>query len=138
MTYAVASDVAVRLGRELDDVETAQVEAFLDDAENMIRVRFPLLDSQITAGAIRLQVVVSVEAGAVRRLMLNPEGYSQEAIDGWSGQRGSTVANGLLTITDTEWAALSPMVEGRRRGSIRLVANGERYYGQPYIPQVYQ
>lgn len=137
MAYAVATDVAVRLGRDLEENEVAQVEAFLDDAEQLIRVRFPNLDAQVEAGKVTAAAVVSIEAGAVRRLMLNPEGYAQETIDGWSGQRGSTIADGFLFITEAEWAALSPLIEVRRRGSIRLVANGELYPGQPYYPPSY-
>lgn len=138
VAYAVASDVSVRLGALLStNFDAAQAEAFLDDAEQMIRVRFPNLDAQVASGAINALNVVAVEASAVRRVMMNPEGYTREQIDDWSGQRSAALADGLLFISDAEWASLSPLIEGRRRGSIRLVAYGETVYGQPYYPPTY-
>ena len=138
VAYAVAADVSVRLGAALAaNFDADQATAFLDDVEQMIRVRFPLLDVQVAAGTIALANVVAVEANAVRRVMLNPEGFTQEAIDNWSGQRAALLAEGLLFISDAEWASLSPLLEGRRRGSLRMVAYGETYYGQPYYPPTY-
>lgn len=138
MAYAVASDVIVRLGATVAaTVDTDQIEAFLETAEAMIRVRFPNLDAQVEAGVISPHNVVLAEANAVRRVMLNAEGFVSETIDNWSGTRAAGFADADVTITAAEWVLLSPLVEARRRGSIRLVANGERTYGQPYVPPVY-
>jgi hypothetical protein len=138
VTYALPSDVSVRLGSALGaSFDAAQAAAFLDDVERMIRVRFPNLDAQVVAGLVSAADVVAVEANAVRRVMLNAEGFTDESIDNWSGKRSAALADGLLYITPEEWATLSPLLEGRRRGSIRMVAYGETYYGQPYYPPVY-
>jgi hypothetical protein len=47
MSYANASDVATRLGRELTAEETALVTVRLADAERMIRRKISDLDSKI-------------------------------------------------------------------------------------------
>lgn len=138
MAYAVPSDVAVRMGTALGaELDLDQVAAFLDDAEQMIRVRFPNLDAQVASGVVAAANVVAVEAAAVRRVMLNADGFSQESIDNWSGTRSAALSQGLLFISDAEWGSLSVLIEGRRRGSIRLVAYGETQYGQPYYPPSY-
>lgn len=138
MAYAVPSDVAVRMGAALAaELDLDQVAAFLDDAEQMIRVRFPNLDAQVATGVVAAANVVAVEAAAVRRVMLNADGFSQESIDNWSGTRSAALSQGLLFISDAEWGSLSVLIEGRRRGSIRLVAYGETRYGQPYYPPSY-
>jgi len=131
-------DVQVRLGRDFRNAnEMLMCQAFLDDVELKIRVRIPTLDALIAAGTVSAAVVQAVEVAAVRRVLLNPEGFSQEAIDNWSGTRAAVVAGGLLTIADLEWRDILPGIEGRRRGAIRAVAYGEAYYGQPYVPPVY-
>lgn len=138
MTFAVPSDVTVRLGAALAaTADVDQVAAFLETAEALIRVRFPNLDAQVAAGVVPVQNVVLAEANAVRRVMLNAEGFVSESIDNWSGTRAAGFAESEVTISASEWALLSPLIEGRRRGSIRLVAYGERTYGAPYVRPVY-
>lgn len=138
MTFAVPSDVTVRLGPALAAAaDVDQVQAFLDTAEALIRVRFPNLDAQVAAGVVPAQNVVLAEANAVRRVMLNAEGFVSESIDNWSGTRAAGFADAEVSISVSDWALLSPLIEGRRRGSIRLVAYGERIYGAPYVLPVY-
>ena len=78
MSYASASDVQARLGRELTEEETDLIDVRLDDVERMIKRRIPDLDDQITAGDLDVEDVKQVEADAVLRLVSNPEGYFSE------------------------------------------------------------
>jgi hypothetical protein len=115
MTYATVSDVAARLGRPITtEAETAQVDAWLTDVEVIIRSRIPDLDERIGDGRLAEGVVVMVEAAAVVRKVLNPEGLRQVAhtrsLDDWSETTSETrdrlVSDGFLGLTDDEWALL--------------------------------
>ena len=69
MPYATASDVTIRLGRELTAEEVSLVEIRLDDVERSILRRIPDLDDEITAGDVDEADVVQVEADVVLRLV---------------------------------------------------------------------
>lgn len=115
MAYAIADDVAERLGRELDDQEAQIVGVRLGDAELLIKARIPTLDAKITAGLILEEVVVMIEADAVLRLIRNLEGFSEEADGTYSYVIDARVASGRLAILDDEWPLL-----GVRKGVFML------------------
>lgn len=119
MTYAVPTDVANRLGRELTAEEIALVSTRLEDAERLILRKIPDLADKITAGAVDVEDVKQVEAEAVLRLVRNPEGYYSEQ-DGTYGYTFSRdLASGKLEITHEEWEIL-----GLRTGRVlQLVPN---------------
>lgn len=106
MSYATATDIADRLGRELDETEARIVSARLADAELLITSRIPDLAAQVTAGTIDPAAVTMVEADAVLRLIRNPEGYVTETDGNYSYQIDQRVATGRLVILDDEWALL--------------------------------
>lgn len=106
MAYATATDVADRLGRELDTSEQRIVNARLEDAEIMIKARISDLATQVTASADYEAIVVMVESDVVLRLLRNPEGIVGETDGNYSYQLNWANVTGRLTITDEEWALL--------------------------------
>ncbi len=120
MAVAVPSDVAARLGRPLTTDETAWVSALLDDAEALLLGRIPTLTARLAAVPPTLSVaaVKQAEAWAVVRVLRNPDGKSQEAIDDYSYTRDKSVAGGGLYISDSDWQTIL----GRRARSVQLVA----------------
>lgn len=122
MTHAVVDDVAAELGRPISTAaEIAQVQAWLRRIEATIKVRVPDLDALAAASADYLAAVVSVEAAAVARKAVNPEGLrsTTRAIDDGSVTkvRDSALSDGVLRITDDEWALITPR---RRRGVFEI------------------
>ena len=109
MTYAIPPDVEDRIGRTLDPTQMAQVEAWLDDVEALIRLRIPTLTDLVSSGKIPLGIVVMVECAAVIRVARNPDGKLTERIDDYSWTRDTSTASGRLYLTDEEWAMLSPL-----------------------------
>lgn len=120
MAVAGVSDVAARLGRSLTTEETAWVSTLLDDAEALILGRIPTLTARLAAVPPTLSVaaVKQAEAWAVVRVLRNPDGMSQEAIDDYSYTRDKSVAGGALYISDSDWQTIL----GRRARSVQLVA----------------
>lgn len=120
---AVVQDVADRW-RPLTPDEQYQVSVFLEDAWWLLTSRLPTLDANLTAGTVTTGNVVRVLASMVVRVMRNPEGWEDEAIDDWRGRRNVLTASGVLHATADELASLSP---GGYRSvrSVRLVKYGD-------------
>lgn len=120
MTYAEVSDVTRRLGRDdLDDVETEQIQAWLEDAESQIRSRIRNLDAIVVTdppappatlapGQILASTLRSVEARAVVRVALNPEGYRSWGTDDVERTRDTALSSGQIYIAPDEWVELQP------------------------------
>lgn len=106
MAYATATNIADRLGRDLDETEARIVGARLGDAELLIKSRIKDLTDQVSAETIDQAIVVMVEADAVLRLIRNPEGYTTETDGNYSYAIDQSVATGRLKILDEEWALL--------------------------------
>lgn len=106
MTYADAADVAVSLGRDLTADEATRATALLARVETMILRRITDLATRITDDASLEDVVVRVEADAVARVLMNPNGVYQEHVDDYSYTRDRAVSSGALYISDEEWADL--------------------------------
>ena len=119
---ASMSDLEARW-RPLTDQEVTNAEAFLDDAYALLLGRRPTLEADVTAGSVTAPNVVRVVCAMVLRVLKNPDGYDEEAVDDWRGRRNTLVASGLLHVTPDELQDITP---GRRsRRSIRLVVNGD-------------
>ena len=90
--------------RSLSAQERLNGETFLDDAWRMLRRRIATLEDDITddtTGDLQAEVV-RVMATAVLRVMKNPDGKRQEAIDDYSWTRDQAVSEGFLYFTDDE------------------------------------
>lgn len=130
MAYAQLSDVQARLGRPLTDDEKTQAETLLEDAELEIRARIPDLDDKVTSGDISEDVVIRVEASAVKRVVKNPDGYTSETDGDYTYQINYQLASGELEITEKEWGLL-----GVNRGmfliNLKVPTPFERYGDEP-------
>lgn len=108
MTYVTPDEIAVLLGVTFDTAQTAQCQAFLDDAEEQILERIPDLADRIAAGTVKESAVKRVERRSVRRIMLNTDGKDNEKIDDYSYGLNDSVAESEVFITDEEWGWLIP------------------------------
>lgn len=133
MTYATPADVAAELGRlaaDLSPAEHVQYQAWLNRIEATIKVRIPDLDALVESGRLDAATVVSVEAAAVSRKALNPEGLRSvtKSVDDGSltKVRDTDLSSGVLFIAEDEWLLLTPR---RPRGAFS-VAPG--YVNRPH------
>jgi len=114
MTYASVADVAAELGRPVptDDPTVAQWGRWLTRVENQILARIPDLHARVAAGSPTADLVADIEATAVARKALNPEGLrsTTRSIDDGSVTKTVDQARsaGELELTDDEWALLLP------------------------------
>ncbi|BBX04307.1 hypothetical protein BST36_17330 [Mycolicibacterium moriokaense] len=111
MTYASASDVSARLGRELTPEETTLVNTRLADAERMLSRRVDLA-AGISAGTFTQADVVQVEADMVLRIVRNPEGHVSETDGSYSYMLSYSVASGKLEVLPEEWETLGVRTGG--------------------------
>lgn len=121
---ATVQDVVDRF-RPLTEQETTNAVAFLDDAWWMILGRRPNIEANIEAGTVLEANVIRIIALMVRRILLNPEGLLEEAIDDYRKRRDALVSTGTLRIEPDELSDLTPGGYTRVK-SVRLVAYGER------------
>lgn len=114
MTYASIADVAAELGRPVPTgAETiAQWNRWLTRIENQILARIPDLHDRVAAGDPTADLVADVEATAVARKALNPEGLRSTTRSIDDGSVTKTVdqerSAGKLELTDDEWDLLLP------------------------------
>lgn len=118
MTYGNVNDVAAELGRPTptDQDVLAQWGRWLTRIENIIIARIPDLNDRVSAGEINIDLLADIEAAAVARKVLNPEGIRQvtRAVDDGSVTKtiDQTRSSGALDLTDDEWALLLPKADG--------------------------
>jgi len=123
MTYANTSDVAAELGRPIptDPNVIAQWNRWLTRIENQILARVPDLADRVAAGTLTAGLIADIEASAVARKALNPEGVRQmtRAIDDGSVTKtiDQTRSAGELELTDDDWLLLLPR---RSRGAFTI------------------
>lgn len=135
MTYANIIDVAAELGRPVpvDAPTIAQWNRWLTRIENIILARIPDLADRIAAGELTAALVADVEAAAVARHALNPEGVRQvtRAIDDGSVTKLIDQARsaGELDLTNEEWALLLPTSDV---GAFSTRPYSEPDYGTPW------
>jgi len=129
-TLAQPSDISPLLGVTFTTVQSAQCQAFIDQAEALIKLRYPNLTG-LDAGTVKL-----VEIRAVRRVMLNPDAWENARIDDHSFKLNDAVAASEVEITDEEWAFLAPAesTASSESFSIKLASDGpsERYVRRPW------
>ena len=122
---ATPSDVADRWLSAEALPSNDKVQAKLDDAWAMLTTRDATIDIRLTAGTLDPNLVRLVLCSMVLRVLLNPEGKRQEAIDDYSWTRDAALSAGELYVSDAELLLLAPKYTGATRGSVRLGAYGE-------------
>ena len=107
--YAALTDVATRLGRTPEGAEAAQITAWIEDVEGLIAERIPTL-ADLAADPDYARRLGAIICAVVIRKVDNPTGKLQERIDDYSyGLSADVVRSSDLTLTDAEWARLSPI-----------------------------
>jgi len=119
------SDLADRLGRDLTTTETTTATALLIDAWAVLIARDPSIDARLADSSLSADLVRVVVSAMVLRVLRNPDGKRQEAIDDYSWTRDTTLAGGSLYVSEDELALLAAPYTGKTRGSVRMVAYGE-------------
>jgi len=106
MAIAFVEDVYKRLPPGVVVTEDEYIETLLNDAETKIKVKIPDLEQKVADNELSADLVRMIEAEMVKRVVMNPEGFTQEADGNYSYSISRDVASGLLEVTDEEWAQL--------------------------------
>lgn len=107
MAYAAPIDVADQW-RPLSDAEGVTATVLLGRVSALIRLRHPDMDARVAADPDYATVVAGISVDAVLRVLRNPDGKVQESIDDYTYRRADAVSDGVLYVTDAEWALLTP------------------------------
>lgn len=114
---ATVEDVAARW-RPLTSEEVLIVQTLLDDASDIVRVRFPSVDADIASGAVSAATAVRVVAGMVRRAMMNrdTEGVTQgsETVGPFTQSASFANPNGNLYMSKDDLLSFDPAGYGTR------------------------
>ncbi len=106
--YASPEDVQATW-RPLSDAEFEVAQTFSEWASIKLRARVPNLDVRIAANEGDLADLARFTVAAVvKRAMLNPEGWREEAIDDYRRVRDSAIASGALYVSSEDAADLMP------------------------------
>jgi hypothetical protein len=102
-----------------DDSERRVARTKLRAIHRTIRIRFRDLetprdlDTELEAAETGTpaeqdwrDTVRDVECEAVKRALLNPDAFTSESIDDWSGRRDADKFDGSLYLTPDEWVAI--------------------------------
>ncbi len=99
-------------------------------ASRLLRRLIPTIDDRINSGDLDEEFVSDIVAGAVIRVVRNPEGLREFAIDDYREVRNSDSLAGLLGFTDEELALLGS--SGAATGSAFTIVPSGRGYSAPY------
>jgi hypothetical protein len=106
MSLATATDVAVRVGRELNTLEVDQVTAYLADAESAILAKLPDAVTKAGTDPTYAQNLKSVEISITLRAarLTDAVQAAYPNTENWTTQPGYSRAN--VTVLDSEWRKL--------------------------------
>jgi hypothetical protein len=106
MSLATATDVAVRVGRELNPLEIDQVTAYLADAESAILAKLPDALTKSGLDPVYAQNLKSVEISITLRAarLTDAVQAAYPTTENWTTQPGYSRAN--VTVLDSEWRKL--------------------------------
>lgn len=122
---ATVDDVAARFWRPLTDHETAVAQTLLEDAWALLTFKRAKLQDDLDAGTVTQGNVIRVLSAMVARVLNNPQGKSEEALDDYRYKRDASGATGSLMVTPEELLDLTPVGTVKQR-SVRLVTRGDR------------
>jgi len=106
MTVATATDVQIRLGRDLNPAEEAQVTAYLEDAEAAILSKLPDAVTKAGTDATYAKNLKSVEISITLRAarLTDAVQAAYPNTEDWQTHPGYSRAN--VTVLDSEWRKL--------------------------------
>lgn len=115
--------------RPLSNVETGTAQALLDDAWAILLTRRPGLDQD---GTVSAGLVVAVVSAMALRVLRNPNGVRQWAVDDYSETRDASVSAGALYVSDDELALLNG---GATSGAFTIRPSGAvaAYQPDPWV-----
>lgn len=117
--FATTGQVAARW-RALTAAELSLIAVLLDDASDMIRVRWPDIDDRIVAETVSADTLVRIVSGMVRRAVMNraTEGVGQTSVTAgpFSQQMTLTNTDGNLYLTAQDIADLTDSTHRARMG----------------------
>jgi hypothetical protein len=93
--------------RSLSATETSVAEAMIDDMWARAQALIPTLSTNMDSGVVSSELARAVLAGAVIRVLRNPEGLRQQQIDDYSYTRDSALSSGGLYLSDEEMKLLA-------------------------------
>jgi hypothetical protein len=105
--FAAIGDVAAQYG-SMTPAEESLAGWLLRAASNMVRARQPTIDQQIASGAVSGDMAALAVTNMVLRVLRNPGGLRSETVGPFSRAYDTTVAAGLLVLTDDEVGLISP------------------------------
>lgn len=97
---------------------TAKVARLIGRASRLIRHRFPTIDARVTAGELDAELVADVATSMVVRVLRNPDGLREVAIDDVRAVRDTTLSSGQIVILPEEEDLLSPSDTSVSEGTI--------------------
>lgn len=106
MSLATATDVAVRVGRELNPLEQDQITAYLEDAEAAILSKLPNALTKAGTDPVYAQNLKSVEISVALRAARITDAVqaAYPNTEDWQTHPGYSRAN--VTVLDSEWRKL--------------------------------
>ncbi|MBQ1047857.1 hypothetical protein KBX50_05210 [Micromonospora sp. C51] len=108
---ATVGEVAELFGTMTPAQETLTA-ALLRRASEMLRARFPDLTDRVADGSIPADAPAMAVINMVLRVLRNPDGLRAETTGPFSRTYDTTVAAGLLVISDSEMALMAPAGTG--------------------------
>lgn len=106
MALATLNDLADRLGRDLTATEERRATAWLADASALILKQFPQYATTPT------DISKKVCCAMVLRVLTNPDGKRQEALDDYSYTVDSSRSRGEIYLSEDEADELRPQPNG--------------------------
>lgn len=99
---ASSDDLVGRSLRTLSAQEISVGSTLLGDAWTILNTEIPTLAARIDADIAFTNLVVQVECAMVLRVLNNPNGKLEEAVDDYSVRFDAAVSSGALYLTDVE------------------------------------
>lgn len=93
-------------------------KGLLRRASAMVRGRFPDLADRMSAGTLDPMVVGGVVVNMVLRVLRNPDGLRSETVGPFTRSWDTTMAAGLLALSDDDVAALTPAEDEDDTGTV--------------------
>lgn len=105
---ATFDDVKARSLRPVSDSNQSWADKRLGDAWEMLKRKVPALEERIMSGELSLELVKSILAEAVIRVLKNPNSVRSTGVDDAQVTIDYTVASGRLYFLDEELSDLMP------------------------------
>lgn len=99
---ASSDDLVARSLRTLSMQEVSVGSTLLGDAWMILTTEIPTIPSRLDTDAAFSALVIQVECAMVLRVLNNPNGKLEEAVDDYSVRFDSAVSSGALYLTDVE------------------------------------